>query len=271
MKYYSSVLAVFKNESHIIEEWIEHYKSIGIEKIYLLNDHSTDNFLEKIQKYIDCDYVELKNVKEEDNDKKMEWRQRYLYNKYYLNVIKETNWLCILDLDEFLYSPNSKNINSILEKYNNKSEQEIIVDWYFFGSCGHTEQPKNVVNNFLKRGKKLARDYNYIEYGYEGSWCCKTFSKTKLLTKLCHHFNFYNYLNDEYYCSFGNYITDFNINISQIGEMYINHYLQSKKQYSKKRKRGSCNNANIIRNKKLFDLFDKNEVEDTRLRDQKVN
>ena len=271
MKYYSSILAVFKNESHIIEEWIEHYKSIGIEKIYLLNDLSTDDFLEKIQKHIASGYVTLRNVEEKDDDKTIDWRQRYLYNKYYPEITKKTEWLSILDLDEFLYSPITKNINLILEKYDKSIEQEIIMDWYFFGSSGYDHQPNNVVQSFIKRGEKLAREYNYAYYGYEGSWCCKSFSKTKLLTKLCHHFNFYYYLNNNYYCSYGNYIDNFNINVSNLGEMYINHYLQSKKQYSKKRKRGSCNNANIIRNKNLFNLFNKNEIEDTRLRDQKVN
>jgi len=35
--------AVFKNESHIMIEWIEHYLSHGVDTIYLINDESTDN------------------------------------------------------------------------------------------------------------------------------------------------------------------------------------------------------------------------------------
>jgi hypothetical protein len=270
MKYYSSVLAVFKNESHIIEEWVEHYKSIGIQKIYLLNDFSEDNFLDKIQKHIDSNFIEIKNVLKEDDDKDMDWRQKYLYNKYYGNILKETNWLAILDLDEFLYSPKTKNINEILQKYDNKPQQELVIDWYLFGSNDYAEQPKNVIESFIKRGEKFAREYNMKELGYEPEWCCKSFAKTKLISKLCHHFNFFNYLEKSDFCSIGLISNNFNINISNIDEMYINHYVQSRRQYSKKRKRGSCNNTpNIIRNRKLFDVLDKNDVIDTRLKDQK--
>ena len=270
MKYYSSVLAVFKNESHIIEEWIEHYKSIGIEKIYLLNDLSTDDFLSKIQKYIDSKFVELKNVAVEDNDKQMVWRQRHLYNKYYGKILSETKWVAVLDLDEFLYSPINKNINEILKKYDNSSFQEIIVDWYLFGSSGYDEQPKSVVESFVKRGEKVAREYSFSQDGYEACWRCKSFAKTQLMTSLCHHFNFYYCFGKRDYTTEGRYFDNFNLNVSDLGGMYINHYLQSKRYYSTKRKRGSCNNTqNIVRNKIMFDLLDKNEIEDTRLKDQK--
>jgi hypothetical protein len=43
--------AVFKNESHILSEWIQHYLCRGVEHIYLINDYSTDNFLPIINKY----------------------------------------------------------------------------------------------------------------------------------------------------------------------------------------------------------------------------
>jgi hypothetical protein len=44
-RYHLSVAAIFKNESKILKEWIEHYFLHGVEHIYLINDHSTDDFL----------------------------------------------------------------------------------------------------------------------------------------------------------------------------------------------------------------------------------
>jgi hypothetical protein len=38
------VCAVFKNESHILEEWLLHYIYRGIDHFYLVNDNSTDDY-----------------------------------------------------------------------------------------------------------------------------------------------------------------------------------------------------------------------------------
>ena len=44
---------VFKNESHILEEWITHYLSRGLDHIYLINDNSSDNYKNIIEKFKD--------------------------------------------------------------------------------------------------------------------------------------------------------------------------------------------------------------------------
>ena len=33
-----AILTCFKNESLVLQEWIEHYKKRGIEHIYMIND-----------------------------------------------------------------------------------------------------------------------------------------------------------------------------------------------------------------------------------------
>lgn len=50
--FYFTIGAIFKNESHILKEWIEHYFYHGVEHIYLINDNSTDNFLNILEPYI---------------------------------------------------------------------------------------------------------------------------------------------------------------------------------------------------------------------------
>ena len=54
MIYKLSVGALFKNESHSIKEWIKHYLYHGVEHFYLIDDGSTDNYLEEIQEFICC-------------------------------------------------------------------------------------------------------------------------------------------------------------------------------------------------------------------------
>jgi hypothetical protein len=266
MKYYSAVLAVFKNESSFLPEWVNHYFSRGIEHIYLLNDASTDNFYEKIYKYIDDDRITLKNVEDIDQDKNIQWRQVYLYNKYFKETLEESYWLGILDLDEFFYSPSTKNLNEILKLFESTSYQELLADWYWFGSNEHITQPKDIVLSFTKRSKHPARHYNFEKQGYHHEWCCKSFAKTKFITNLKHHFNEFNHRKKSNFCSGGKKGNeDFSLNLSSIQIALINHYLGSKEYYLSKKLRGSCNNSSIVRDENLYDLINMNDVVDIRL------
>ena len=51
-KYFFSIGAIFKNESHILKEWVEHYLFHGVDHMFLINDKSTDNYLEILEPYI---------------------------------------------------------------------------------------------------------------------------------------------------------------------------------------------------------------------------
>lgn len=44
-----SVLAIFKNETMIIEEWMNHYLNEGVEHFYLIDNGSSDDYEIKIQ------------------------------------------------------------------------------------------------------------------------------------------------------------------------------------------------------------------------------
>ena len=88
MLYTLSVLAMFKNESMIIKEWINHYIEEGVEHFYLIDNGSTDDYYEKIKMY-EKYYTLVK-----DSTRLPHGTQTYLYNKIYLQKIKsETKWL----------------------------------------------------------------------------------------------------------------------------------------------------------------------------------
>lgn len=138
--------AVFKNETHIMIEWIEHYLYHGVDKIYLINDHSTD-FIEEIKKlYINNDKI---NFIDSDVDSGPYCRQIDIYNKY-LTEIKNYDWFGIFDLDEFLYSPKYINFKDALQQIPTNVNQ-IHVNWVTFGSNNHVLQPISVVEGFRKR------------------------------------------------------------------------------------------------------------------------
>ena len=253
--YYFTIGAIFKNESHILKEWLEHYFYHGVEHVYLINDNSSDNFLEILKPYIDKNMVTLYNC-----DMKQKWVgiQDAKYNHFFKNDIKQTTWFGIVDLDEFLYSPLEIDIKKILKKYD--TENQLQINWVHFGSSGFNEQPNNVVASFVNRG-----EYNSIKNGSGGRYNShKSIVKTDGEVKLGIHSHFYNGYNISKNISFDEKDTP----------LLINHYAIQSKEYWKniKMTRGDVNywydKQGWERNMKLFEEMDVNDIVDERLKQQ---
>jgi hypothetical protein len=113
--YKLSVGALFKNEALVLKEWIEHYLFHGVEHFYLIDDASTDNSIDILQEYIDKGVVSLFQANWAHHPN----RQCELYNHYILPHLKETKWLLMVDLDEFMWSPQSINLYDVLKHITN--------------------------------------------------------------------------------------------------------------------------------------------------------
>lgn len=142
MKYYLSILAIFKNEGHCINEWLEHYINEGVEHFYLIDNGSTDNYK------ISSDKIDLV-IDHQPYD------QAQKYNNYYLNKSKEeSEWVLVVDLDEFVYA--RKNYKTISEYLQSLADniQQVGIPWKMFSSSGHISQPSSLTNSFLYRHQK---------------------------------------------------------------------------------------------------------------------
>ena len=238
-KYELVVGAVFKNESHILDEWIKHYKYHGVDHIYLVNDNSTDNFQEILDPYIKDNYVTLFN-----NTLKIDGypRQKFIYKEYFMPIINRSKWWTIIDLDEFMYSPNEINLKKMIKQY--EKYGQIFVRWVMFGSNNHIDQPKNVVMSFTKR--------KFDNSNMTG----KTIFRSDLLNDFDVHQHKVN----------GELII--------VNNIVINHYaIQSWSFFERvKMTRGDADNyinmIGIVRDRKYFDSYDYNEVDDLILYEQ---
>jgi len=144
-KFYLSIGAIFKNESHILEEWINHHYQHGVEHFFLINDKSTDNYNEILKKYIDNGLVTLFNL----NEPKESRRQEAAYNYFFPCTKLFTEWLAIVDLDEFIYSTISTDLRNIIKIYDDYDQ--ILIKGKEFGSSGFIEQPAEVIQSFIYR------------------------------------------------------------------------------------------------------------------------
>lgn len=242
------VCSIFKNESHILDEWIRHYLFHGVDHIYLVNDFSTDSYLEIIEKYAD-----RVTLFQNDIVTREVGRQTQIYKKYFTPLLPTAKWMSILDLDEFLYSPETIDIKQVLSGYSEYAQ--IIVDWVHFGSNNHVNQPPSVVEGFTMRALSRESRRNVRYYGYKS-----IFQTARLNYFDIHSSN----VNGE----------DLRIIDSTGAKLLINHYnLQSLDFFiNVKGTRGDVNNwfdhVKLQRNKDLFAEFDVNDFEDLRLYNQ---
>ena len=253
--YNLSVGAIFKNEEQGIKEWIEHYLNHGVEHFYLINDNSNDNYLEKIQYYIDLNIVTLYNACFTN----YLGRQKDMYNTYILPKIKDTKWLLICDLDEFMWSPVNKDLNVILSQCSHLGQ--IQVNHTLFGSNNHIIQPDSIVNCFTKRSQYLDTK---IPNGNLKYFVNTMFDFTSLNV---HHATF---AIDEYHNNSNSNNSNNKVFII-LGQQYfrLNHYCCQSLNFWKNIKctRGD---ADYYRERKIeeFDSYDLNDIEDFDLIDQ---
>jgi hypothetical protein len=144
------LVAIFKNEGHIFKEWITHYLNQGVDKFYLIDNGSNDNYQDKIQNYIDNNIVEIVVDAKKHS-------QTELYNKYFLTKCKNYDWVIVCDLDEFIYA--RKGFSTIKQYLNSLhySIGQVFVPWKIFGSNGHINQDyESVTQTFTKREKYIS-------------------------------------------------------------------------------------------------------------------
>jgi hypothetical protein len=256
-QYYFCVGAVFKNESIILQEWIEHYLFHGAQHIYLVNDQSTDNYLPILQPYIDKNIVTLMHTQEPI----YEGRQRVIYDTFFLPLLhqKVMKWLFICDLDEFLWSAHFVDITHVLKMLENLAQIQIDSD--LFGSNGLEKQPKYIIPHFIRRAPypediKKTRNFKYI---INSHFAFRTLGVHTA------------YFQDEQYHS-GKYFQRIDYSTDKEKPWFVlNHYVFQSKDYWTKIKmtRGDLDNH---RKRTIDNFFDNsinyNQIEDNRLFEQ---
>jgi hypothetical protein len=260
-KYELSIAAIFKNESFNLKEWIEHYLFHGADHIYLIDDNSSDSYLEILSPYIEKNLVTLFK-----NDvPKFHNRQQAIYDKFILPKIKESKWTIICDLDEFWYSPKEINLKKIINKY--EQYQVIYANWAMFNSNGNKEHPKSIVQSCTLRHELDGEMMCLVNGSFIPS---KTASRKYIINGDAEISGLW------VHNPIGNISS---INASYLGQkdydLIINHYTTQSIEFWEKVKipRGDVNNhhPDNARDWQYFKFLDIGNIEDTILANQNKN
>lgn len=148
---YYSICCIVKNETKNIIEFIEFHRLVGAEKIYIIDNGSTDDLRKLLNKYIASGYVAYIYFPGE--------KVQTAAYRYVLNYCKHlTYWLAFIDCDEFLFSPQG-DFKSMLKRYD--AFPGIGVNWVMYGPCGHIKRPDGLtISNYTKTYKDKNHFYN---------------------------------------------------------------------------------------------------------------
>jgi hypothetical protein len=256
------IVSVFKNESHAMKEWLDHYIQEGVDTFFLTDNGSTDEYRYILQPYIQSGHVVLRV------DPKKHAQIEHL--NYYLHDAKKIDWVIVVDLDEFVYARRGfTTIKEYLKTLPN-DVHKINIPWKLFGSSGLKKQPSSIIQNFVHR-RKYTNETRHILVG----------KKSIVRGKYLKHLELHNSITEKSHT-----ITSDNIDIyaedyfqectEQLLEnsfLHLNHYrIQSWEWFkTNKMNRSDAHTKNYdnIRNKKYFDFFDYADTIDTELKNKK--
>jgi len=151
-----AVCAIFHNEARFLDEWIEHYLQEGVEKIYLYNNKSDDEYLVVLHKYINAGTVTLIEWPY-DNEPLTTWNstQCSAYRHCINKVNKNTKWLIFVDTDEFMFSPTGKLLKDVVKDY--EDCDQVGACWVFYGTSNVQRLPNgaHLKDHMIYRQKEV--------------------------------------------------------------------------------------------------------------------
>lgn len=151
-KYNLSIMAIFKNEQDYMEEWLDHHISQGFDQIYLYSNDPNLSPYPYLSNPKYTPYIKLIDWVNKQNNG-MDTIQRQAYTHCVQTYSYETQFLMMLDLDEFItpiksYSRVLDYILSLKPQWDNITAFKI--QRYDFGSGGHITKPQTPVMDAYK-------------------------------------------------------------------------------------------------------------------------
>lgn len=226
------ICAIGKMENKYIKEYVEYYKKLGVDKIYLYdnNEINGESFENVILDYLNTNYVKIINYR--GYQKPQIKMQNICYKKNYLRY----DWIMFYDLDEYLYLKNYSNIKRYLNEFKFNKCQLIYLNFIFF-----TDN-----NNLYYENKTLERRFTEKYLGVKtyfgksiirGNISCINITNVHYLTKNIQPCN-----------GFGKISKKFSIDYKYY---YIKHFsFKSTEEYCVKINKGNAVFDNNIKKKK---------------------
>ncbi|OED49342.1 hypothetical protein AB838_07495 [Rhodobacteraceae bacterium (ex Bugula neritina AB1)] len=159
-KYKLGVLAIMKNESSNLKEWLDHYFWIGADQIYLIDNGSDDHSVQ-----IARNHERSCNIQIVLRPKPYRQVQHYRAAFRSCQIKRDCEWLMIADIDEFWFAKNGRKIPDVLSGFS--GIDVIYTNCTIFGSSGFKQHPASL-------RKELVHCHSELDSHQNTKWVCRT-------------------------------------------------------------------------------------------------
>lgn len=137
-----AVCAIGRLENRYAVEWVEHYNSLGVDKIFIYDNNHVDDgelFADVLQPYIEAGFVEVVYF---------EGLQKDAYEKCYRDHSDEYEWVGFFDFDELVCIEDGRDIHDFLNDY----EADVVsLNWMTMTDNGLVHyEPKPMAERFTQ-------------------------------------------------------------------------------------------------------------------------
>lgn len=140
---YITACAIIKDEGPYLAEWIAYHRLMGVTRFILYDNGSRIPLSQSVAPFTAKNDITV--IPFEGRG-----RQMQAYTECIGRVARQTVWLSLTDIDEYLVPIKASNLIQVLKPY--EGYGALGVNWQTFGSAGHKERPKGLqVNNFTSR------------------------------------------------------------------------------------------------------------------------
>jgi hypothetical protein len=139
-----AVCAIFRDEARFLAEWVCFHRVQGVERFYLYDNRSGDDWRSELEPEIEGGIVEIKH-----------WPfvpgQPSAYEHCLRHRRDEARWIAFIDIDEFLFSPTGRPLPEVLRSFD--THPAVIVNRRNYGTSGFEHPPEGlIVENYLWHG-----------------------------------------------------------------------------------------------------------------------
>lgn len=152
LKYKFSLVACARWEENDILEWLDYHRSIGIDHVYLYsNDDNASTLKNAIGLHLDGPrpFVTYRHWHPSKGG------QVQMYSQFLSDHRLETEWLCFLDIDEFLVIKGHNDLPRFMAPLEPHFDA-VYFHWIVYGTSGRrTRQPGSVLTGLTRRNRRM--------------------------------------------------------------------------------------------------------------------
>jgi hypothetical protein len=131
-----AVCAIFRDEARYLAEWVAFHRVQGVERFYLYDNLSEDDWRSELAPEIEAGIVEVTRWPPEPG-------QMPAYDDCLERHRDEARWIAMIDIDEFLFSPTGAPLPEVLCRFD--THPAVAVNRRFFGTNGHQRPAEGLV------------------------------------------------------------------------------------------------------------------------------